>query len=89
MTRKRPIFAIKNEGVIVGLVRASSGAQALRHHVAGQYSASVATQDDLVAALPGIEVADAGRSAEPEPDDDPPIPTLTDPVDDGHDGSEI
>lgn len=82
--RKRPIFAIDRHGVIVGLVRAHSGAQALRRHTAGELKARVATQDDLIAALPQIEIVDADRKQEPEPE--PPV--LTHVIDDGHDGSE-
>lgn len=83
MTPKR-IYAIQSADRTVGLVRAATPAQALRHHTAGLYAVDVASQEQLVAALTaGITVAEAGRH-EPEP----PIPTLTDPVDDGHDGSE-
>lgn len=76
------IYTIQQSGRTVGLVRAASPAQALRHHTAGLYTVEVASQDDLVAALTaGISVAEAGREAAAEV-------AHAKPVDDGHDGSE-
>ena len=81
MTSKR-IYLIRAGGDPVALVRAATAAQALRYHTTGMYAVEVATQDELVEALTsGLDVDEAGKV-------EPPIPTLTDPVDDGHDGSE-
>lgn len=80
---KTRIYAIRSSGKIVGLARAATPAQALRVHITGSLSADVPTQDELLQAF----VA-GHRPAEIVPNPDPLIPTLTDPVDDGHDGSE-
>lgn len=82
MSKTRP-YKILHAGQIVGLVNAATAAQAVGHHTAGLYAAMVATPAECHAlGLAGISMAHAGRG------DEPPIPTLTDPIDDGHDGSE-
>ena len=71
------IYLVRNEFDLRSdkprLVRAHSQAQAIRH-VARDYRATVAGQDDLVSAVSsGVKVEDAGADTEDKTSDKPPV----------------
>ena len=73
MTEKKTptrIYAVTNTtSGAVGLVRATSPSQAIRHVTRTLYSAEVASQEALVAALgDGVSVVDASESAGAQPE---------------------
>lgn len=62
MATQTRIYIVRDGVATIGLVRARSQAEALRHCTAGRFVAQVADQDQLIEAVgKGMTVEDAGQ----------------------------
>ena len=64
--KKAPVRVVFCDGKPVGLVRAKSEAQAIRHVTAHLYEAPIADQDHLIALAPHFVVETAGEDKDEE-----------------------